>query len=100
MRTDSHTTTRPASPVPGMRLPPVARSAGGAQWQVTDRANGFHVSREADDGRTETLNNEVGKIRIFRKRMLAEQACAAANFDVTATRLKAEPLLGGQAGAA
>lgn len=82
----------------GLRLPPNAiPPISWAAWEVVERAHGFHVSRESIGGtRTEFLRNEVGDIKIFRKRSLADVACAGANFTVTAERLAAEPLLGGR----
>lgn len=79
----------------GLRLPRTAvpTECWGA-WTVVERANGFHVSRESANGsRTEALLNDVGRTRIFRKRPLAEKACAEANFTAGCVALKASGLL-------
>lgn len=80
--------------LPGAAIPPISWNA----WQVVERAHGFHVSRESGSGIvTEFLRNEVGGLKVFRKRPLADAACAKANFTVTAQRLSADPMLGGTA---
>lgn len=80
--------------LPSAAVPPISWNA----WQVVERANGFHVSRESGSGTaTEFLRNEVGGVKVFRKRALATAACAQANFTATAQRLSREPLLAGRA---
>jgi len=88
---------RSAAPL-GFRLPPPpAPAVSGEPWQVVERANGFHVSRESGSGATEFLRNEVRAVKVFRKRELAQAACAQANFTAEAARLSREPLMGGAA---
>lgn len=78
----------PASPIP-----PISWN----DWQVVERAKGFHVARESSTGNAvEFLRNEVGQVKVFRKQAAAAAACAKANFDVQAKRLAAEPMLGGR----
>jgi hypothetical protein len=80
----------------GLRLAPADIPAvPWGRWQVVDRVNGcYHVSRESASGaKTEALTNAVGRTKIFRSRLLAEQACAHHNFKATAQALSAEPLL-------
>lgn len=78
--THSQPTARPAL---GLRIPrPEQPAVAWLPWQVVDRDGGcFHVSREAASGQhiPQALTNEVGRIKIFRKRELAQAACAAAN---------------------
>jgi hypothetical protein len=95
-----NTAVAPSGARLGLRLPPAQIPAvSWGRWEVVPRSNGFHVSRESAGGRVEVLLNEVRKLKVFRSRPLADKACAAANFDATATALKAEPLLGGKGGA-
>lgn len=65
----------------GLRLPRTTIPAVvWCAWQVVERANGFHVSRESISGaRTEALENAVGRTKVFRRRELALAACASAN---------------------
>lgn len=65
----------------GLRLPRTAvPTETWGPWTVAERANGFHVSRESANGtRTEALLNDVGRTKVFRKRELADAACAEAN---------------------
>lgn len=90
----------PARPL-GLRLAPAAVPATAwNRWTVVARTHGFHVSRESANGtRTEALLNDVRKVKVFRSEKLAIEACNAANFAADAERLKAEPLMGGKAGA-
>jgi hypothetical protein len=72
----------------GLRLPPQppATPAGVTwkPWQVNDRAQGHHVSREAADGSAhEFVRNEVGAVKVFRKRDLAQAVCDARNGAVS-----------------
>lgn len=82
--------------LPAGAIPPISWGA----WTVVPRANGFHVSRESIGGtRTEFVRNEVGGVKVFRKRHLADLACTQATFTTQAEQLSAEPLLGGTGGA-
>ncbi len=65
-------------------------------WAVVPRARGFHVSRETESGDSrEFLRNEVRAVKVFRKRELADAACAAANDDGTRELLDFERRLVG-----
>lgn len=76
----SQPTARPAL---GLRIPrPEQPAIAWLPWQVVDRDGcGFHVSREAASGQhtPEALKNEVGRVKVFRKRELAQAACDRAN---------------------
>ena len=67
----------------GLRLPrAMVPATTWGPWQVVARANGFHVSREsANDQRTEAHLNAVGRTMIFRRRELADAACAKLNAE-------------------
>jgi hypothetical protein len=67
-----------AGPATGALSPDQATSW--KSWVVVPRALGFHVSRETKDGNCfEFLLNEVRAVKVFRKRELADAACAEAN---------------------
>jgi hypothetical protein len=90
---NAHTTAadaaRCACPALGLPIPRPARPAvAWGAWVVVDREHGFHVSREgrraiagsaAAEVHGQTLLNEVGKTKIFRRRELAQAACDRAN---------------------
>lgn len=85
----------------GLRLAPADKPAiAWNPWQVVPRAKGYHVSRESASGaHTEALTNQVGRTKVFRSRMLAEQACAHHNFKATAEALSASGPLAPKGGA-
>lgn len=85
----------------GLRLAPADKpTIAWNAWQVVARTNGYHVSRESGSGaQTEALTNAVGRTKVFRSRMLAEQACAHHNFKATAEALSAPGSLLAKGGA-